>query len=56
MTERREGARRLYSICPEGMTDLNSFFADVLPVGLERLKQAAEKEERSSRARHATRN
>ena len=55
VTERRDGARRLYSVRPEGMADLNNFLAEVMPAALERLKQAVEKEERSSRARHATR-
>jgi DNA-binding transcriptional ArsR family regulator len=45
--ERRDGARRLYSVRAEGLTELHSFLADVMPAGLERLKQAAEKEERS---------
>jgi DNA-binding transcriptional ArsR family regulator len=55
ISERRDGTRRLYSVRPEGLADLHSFLADVLPVGLERLKQAAEKEERAG-VRKATRN
>src|SRR4051794_32152699 len=46
VTERRDGARRLYRVRPEGLADLHGFLAEVLPVGLERLKQAAEGEER----------
>src|ERR671936_2413813 len=46
VTERRDGTRRLYSVRPEGLADLHEFLAQVLPAGLERLKQAAEKEER----------
>jgi len=46
--ERRDGTRRLYSLRPEGFSDLNSFLADVLPAGLERLKQAAEAEQREA--------
>ena len=46
--ERRDGTRRLYSLRPEGFADLNSFLADVLPAGLERLKQAAEAEQREA--------
>jgi DNA-binding transcriptional ArsR family regulator len=55
ISERRDGTRRLYSVRPEGLADLNSFLADVLPAGLERLKQAAEAEERGN-ARAASRN
>jgi DNA-binding transcriptional ArsR family regulator len=55
--ERREGTRRLYSVRPEGLADLHGFLADVMPAGLERLKQAAEYEERTrARARGAGRN
>jgi DNA-binding transcriptional ArsR family regulator len=56
ISERRDGARRLFSVRPEGLADLHGFLADVLPAGLERLKQAAEEEERSSHARNASRN
>jgi DNA-binding transcriptional ArsR family regulator len=55
ISERREGTRRLYSARPEGLADLHSFLADVMPAGLERLKQAAEEEEQSN-ARDAKRN
>jgi DNA-binding transcriptional ArsR family regulator len=55
ISERREGTRRLYSVRPDGLADLHSFLADVLPAGLERLKHAAEEEERSD-ARRASRN
>ena len=55
--ERRDGTRRLYSVRPEGFADLHSFLADVLPAGLERLKQAAEAEQREADAgRNADRN
>jgi DNA-binding transcriptional ArsR family regulator len=47
---RRVGARRLYSVRPEGLADLQTFLADVFPSSLHRLKQAAEAEERSMRA------
>src|SRR6266511_219412 len=50
VSERRDGTRRLYSVRPDGLADLHSFLADVLPVGLERLKQAAEEEERRADA------
>ncbi|HEV3229708.1 MAG TPA: metalloregulator ArsR/SmtB family transcription factor [Solirubrobacteraceae bacterium] len=55
ISERREGTRRLYSVRAEGLSDLHSFLAEVLPARLERLKQAAEEEERSH-ARDVARN
>ena len=48
ISERREGTRRLFRVRPEGLNDLHSFLADILPAGLERLKRAAEEEERSN--------
>ena len=48
--ERRDGTRRLYSLRPEGSADLHGFLADVLPSGLERLKLAAEAEQRRADA------
>jgi DNA-binding transcriptional ArsR family regulator len=56
VSERRDGTRRLYSVRPEGLADLHSFLAQVLPAGLRRLKQAAEEEERNADARDASRN
>src|SRR3954465_1986845 len=56
VSERRDGTRRLYSVRPEGLADLHSFLAEVLPARLERLKQLAEDEERSAGARAAGRN
>ena len=47
VSERRDGTRRLYSFRPQGLTDLHSFLAGVMPAGLDRLKQAAEKEARA---------
>jgi len=45
------------SVRPEGLAELNDFLAAILPAGLERLKAAAEREERRGRnARAATRN
>jgi DNA-binding transcriptional ArsR family regulator len=55
VTERRDGTRRLYSVRPEGLADLRSFLAPVLPAGLERLKRAAEEKE-GDHARGAGRN
>src|SRR6266480_780484 len=54
VSERRDGTRRLYSVRPEGLADLHGFLAQVLPAGLERLKQAAEEEERNADARDAS--
>jgi DNA-binding transcriptional ArsR family regulator len=57
VSERRDGVRRLYSVRPEGLADLQGFLAELLPSGLERLKLAAEDEERRGRdARDAGRN
>jgi len=56
VTERREGTRRLYSVRPEGLADLNSFLAAVLPASLDRLKRAAEAEQRRIDASDAGRN
>jgi DNA-binding transcriptional ArsR family regulator len=47
--DRRDGARRLYRIRHDGLADLHDFLADVLPAGLERLRRAAEAEERADR-------
>jgi DNA-binding transcriptional ArsR family regulator len=47
LSERRDGARRLYSVRPEGLEDLHGFLADLMPAALQRLKHAAEQEERS---------
>ena len=49
VSERRDGTRRLLSVRPEGLADLHSFLAEVLPAGLERLKVAAEAEERKAK-------
>jgi DNA-binding transcriptional ArsR family regulator len=50
VTQRREGSRRIYGVRAEGLDDLHDFLAELLPSGLERLKRAAEKEERSGAA------
>ena len=49
VSERRDGTRRLLSVRPEGLAELHSFLAEVLPAGLERLKVAAEAEERKAK-------
>lgn len=57
VNERREGTRRLLSVRPEGLGELNEFLAEILPASLDRLKKAAEREERQGRrARAAKRN
>jgi DNA-binding transcriptional ArsR family regulator len=56
VNERREGTRRIFSVRPEGMSDLHDFLAEVLPASMKRLKKAAEAEERRSSARRAARN
>jgi DNA-binding transcriptional ArsR family regulator len=56
ISERRDAQRRLFSVRPEGLADLHGFLAEVLPASLERLKQAAEEEERRVDGRDASRN
>jgi DNA-binding transcriptional ArsR family regulator len=56
VADRRHGTRRFYSVRHEGLADLHDFLAEVMPAGLERLKQAAEAEERGSGGRAARRN
>jgi len=54
VAERREGTRRLYSLRPEGFADLKTFLEAFWEEGLERLKLAAEAEEkRRQRGRRA---
>ena len=57
ITERRDGTRRLYRARPEGLAELRSFLDGFWEDGLERLKAAAEQEQRKGRvARAAKRN
>jgi DNA-binding transcriptional ArsR family regulator len=57
VTERRDGTRRLYRARPEGLAELQSFLDGFWEDRLERLKTAAEQEERTGRvARAAKRN
>ena len=44
--ERRDGARRLYRARPQGVAELREFLSGFWGDGLERLKEAAEAEER----------
>ena len=46
VTERREGTRRLYRARPEGLRDLRAFLEDFWDDGLERLRAAAEHDQR----------
>jgi DNA-binding transcriptional ArsR family regulator len=55
VSERREGTRHIYSARSEGLADLQGFLAEFFDTGLERLKDAAEAEERIG-ARRAKRN
>jgi DNA-binding transcriptional ArsR family regulator len=55
VSERRDGTRHIYSARREGLGELHDFLADFFDEGLERLKHAAEAEERSG-ARDAERN
>ncbi|HEX2111858.1 MAG TPA: metalloregulator ArsR/SmtB family transcription factor [Gaiellaceae bacterium] len=49
LTERRDGARRLYRARPEGLAEVRAFVDGFWAEGLERLKTAAEREERRMR-------
>ena len=55
VSDRREGTRRLYRARSDGLAELHDFLAEFLGTGLERLKYAAEAEERSG-VRDAERN
>jgi DNA-binding transcriptional ArsR family regulator len=48
VTERREGTRRMYSLRREGFADIKDFVEQFWAQGLERLKYAAEAEERKT--------
>jgi DNA-binding transcriptional ArsR family regulator len=49
LSERREGTRRLYLARPEGLAELRDFLDEFWAEGLDRLKAAAEQEERARR-------
>ena|SRR5439155_24358884 len=55
LSERREGTRRLYRARPEGLAELRSFLNGFWEEGLERLKLAAEQEQRKGRVARAAR-
>ncbi len=44
LEERRQGARRLYRLRPEGLAELRGFLAELWPDALQRFKAAAEAE------------
>ena len=50
VTERRDGTRRLYLARPEGLRDVQSFLEDFWDDGLERLREAAEHDQRRADA------
>ena len=57
LSERRERQKRMLSVRAEGLAELHEFLAAVLPARLDRLKEVAEREERTQRdARRAERN
>lgn len=49
VAERREGPRRLYRVRPEGLADVREYLEGFWAEGLDRLKAAAEEEERRAR-------
>jgi len=50
VSERRDGPRRFYRARPEGFEDVRAFLDEFWSHGLDRLKAAAEREERRRRA------
>ena len=50
--ERRNGTRRLYSVRPEGLTDVKAFLEAFWDEKLQALKREAEREERKKRGKH----
>jgi DNA-binding transcriptional ArsR family regulator len=56
VNQRSVGTRRMYSVRPEGLADLHEFLAQIVPVGLQRLKRAAEDEQRRAGAGDARQN
>ncbi|MBA3384384.1 MAG: winged helix-turn-helix transcriptional regulator [Actinobacteria bacterium] len=51
VTERRNGARRLYRVRPEGLAPLKAFLEEFWDDRLDALKREAEREERKKRGR-----
>jgi DNA-binding transcriptional ArsR family regulator len=55
LVERRDGTRRLYRARPEGLAEVQAFVDEFWGDRLERLKYAAEHEQRRRDARHRKR-
>ena len=55
VTMRRAGTRRLYRARPEGLAEVRAFLEEFWSESLQRLKEAAENEERKSAKRSARR-
>jgi DNA-binding transcriptional ArsR family regulator len=55
LTERRDGTRRLYQARPEGLSEVRDFLDQFWGDSLERLKLAAEHEQRRRNAGHRKR-
>jgi DNA-binding transcriptional ArsR family regulator len=55
LDERREGTKRLYRARPEGLDDVRAYLDEFWGDSLERLKLAAEHEQRRRNARHRKR-
>src|SRR5688500_11270693 len=53
VTERREGTRRLYRARPEGLAELRTYLDGFWEDRLERLKRAAEQEQKAGRVGRA---
>lgn len=51
VTERRNGAKRLYRVRPEGLAPLKAFLEEFWDDRLDALKREAEREERKKRGR-----
>ena len=49
VSERRDGTKRMLSVRAEGLAELHDFLAEVMPSGLARLKDVAEKEAKAER-------
>ncbi|MBV9309738.1 MAG: helix-turn-helix transcriptional regulator, partial [Solirubrobacterales bacterium] len=57
VSERRQGTKRLLSVRPEGLGELNGFLAEIMPARLRRLRSASERAERGTRrGRNARKN
>jgi DNA-binding transcriptional ArsR family regulator len=55
VSQRRDGARRIYRVQPEGLLELRAFLDDFWSDRLDKLKREVEAEEKSRAARHGKR-